>query len=147
MHEPVDSLFHFDKCAEVRDVPHFARNHRSGNILAFDNIPGIGLDSEALVFSDPKGKPLPPKSFSHMAGHTLKSAGLSLHGLRHMHATLLIQQVIPLRVVQERLGHGSAQTTHRYTHVMPSMQATAAEEFGRRFLTDGGKMAATSDPA
>lgn len=55
---------------------------------------------------------------------------LSLHGLRHTHASLLLKAGVPLEVVSERLGHStSAFTMATYQHVLPGMQAEAAATF------------------
>lgn len=51
---------------------------------------------------------------------------LTLHGLRHTHATLLLLAGVQPKVVQERLGHSTiAVTMNTYSHVMPSMQRDA----------------------
>ena len=40
-----------------------------------------------------------------------------VHDARHTAATLLIEQGVHIRVVQEVLGHTRVTTTERYTHV------------------------------
>lgn len=51
-----------------------------------------------------------------------------LHDLRHTHATLLLQQGVSPKVIQERLGHANiAITLDIYSHVLPTMQASAAD--------------------
>jgi integrase len=59
-----------------------------------------------------------------------KAAGvkeISVHGLRHTCATLLLSAGVPAHVVQRRLGHKSIEMTlNLYAHVLPSMQADAA---------------------
>jgi integrase len=53
---------------------------------------------------------------------------IRLHDLRHTHATHLLAAGIHPKVAQERLGHSSiAITLDLYSHVMPGMQAQAAE--------------------
>lgn len=53
-----------------------------------------------------------------------KSANLlgvkvSAHGLRHSHATMLIRNLIPIQLVQKRLGHADPTTTIKtYTHLV-----------------------------
>lgn len=54
-----------------------------------------------------------------------------LHGLRHTHATLLLEDGVDIKTVSERLGHDSIQTTlELYAHVTPRMRASAASRFG-----------------
>ena len=56
---------------------------------------------------------------------------IRLHDLRHTHATLLLRDGVPIKVVSERLGHANAMITLGvYAHVMPGMQAEAAAKFG-----------------
>jgi integrase len=51
---------------------------------------------------------------------------LTLHGLRHTHATILPEQDVNSKVVSERLGHASVATTMDiYCHVLPDMQGKA----------------------
>jgi len=50
--------------------------------------------------------------------------------MRHTHATLLLKAGVPIQVVSERLGHATpAFTMATYQHVLPGMQAEAAETF------------------
>ena len=52
---------------------------------------------------------------------------LTIHGLRHTHATMLLEAGINPKVVSERLGHASVATTMDiYSHVLPDMQDQAA---------------------
>jgi integrase len=56
---------------------------------------------------------------------------IRLHDLRHTHATLMLKEGEPVKVVSERLGHSSvAFTMQVYQHVLPGMQADAARRFG-----------------
>ena len=52
---------------------------------------------------------------------------LTIHGLRHIHATILLEQGVNPKVVSERLGHASpAITMDIYSHVLLDMQEKAA---------------------
>ena len=65
-----------------------------------------------------------------MAAHrALREAALpgSLHGLRHAHATALLQARMNPRAVQQRLGHANVSTTLGiYAHAMPGDDEAAA---------------------
>ena len=53
------------------------------------------------------------------------------HVLRHTCATLLLQAGQPIHVVSERLGHAKvSMTLEVYAHVLPDMQADAADALG-----------------
>lgn len=53
---------------------------------------------------------------------------ITLKGLRHTHATLLLELGEHPKVVQERLGHSTITTTMNiYSHVTPTMQRTAID--------------------
>ncbi len=55
---------------------------------------------------------------------------ISLHDLRHTHATIMLKAGVPVKVVSERLGHASAAFTMSvYQHVLPGTQAEAAAVF------------------
>ena len=65
-----------------------------------------------------------PRSTTHntMMYVTKKLLGkgneLSIHKLKHTHATLLLESNVPMKVIQERLGHKSeAITSDVYSHV------------------------------
>ena len=56
--------------------------------------------------------------------------GRVLHDLRHTHATVLLADGVPVKVVSERLGHASATITLTvYQHVHPGMGREAADRF------------------
>lgn len=53
---------------------------------------------------------------------------IRFHDLRHTAATLMLQQAINPKVVQERLGHARVGITLEiYSHVLPTMQRAAAD--------------------
>lgn len=54
---------------------------------------------------------------------------VTLKGLRHTHATLLLQAGVQPKVVQERLGHSNISTTMNiYSHVTPTLQKDAVSQ-------------------
>lgn len=53
---------------------------------------------------------------------------ITLKGLRHTHATLLLELGVHPKVVQERLGHSQISTTMNiYSHVTPTMERDAVD--------------------
>ena len=70
---------------------------------------------------------------SHTFASVMRKAGLPympLNGLRHSHATLLLQAGTHPRVVMERLGHSSIRVTlDTYSHVVGGLQELAAQKF------------------
>jgi integrase len=56
---------------------------------------------------------------------------ITLHGLRHTCASLLLSNGVPANVVQERLGHKRIEMTLGiYAHVLPGQQRDAARRLG-----------------
>ena len=54
---------------------------------------------------------------------------IRFHDLRHTAATLLLQQGVHPKIVQERLGHSRiSMTLDTYSHVLPAMQQEAADK-------------------
>jgi hypothetical protein len=51
--------------------------------------------------------------------------GVTMHGLRHTHASWLLAGGADLQVVKERLGHAKIATTEGYLHTLPSADETA----------------------
>jgi integrase len=104
---------------------------------------GIRTDDTGFAFAKPNGDPLHPDYFSQtferlVAGMDLPR--IRLHDLRHTHATLLLKEGVPPKVVSERLGHSSvAFTMQVYQHVLPGMQADAAAAFGKIVFGSSGE--------
>jgi integrase len=78
--------------------------------------------SDALVFCGWDGTPIRPTSLSDRFGIAMKKAGLpriTLHSLRHTHASQLIASGMDVVTVSRRLGHASAAITlNTYSHLI-----------------------------
>ena len=76
------------------------------------------------------GSPIVPDKVTQDFARVVKRLGLpylSFHGLRHVHATLLLSAGTNPKVVSERLGHSNiAITMDIYSHVLPGLQEAAA---------------------
>ena len=60
-----------------------------------------------------------------------------VHDARHTAATLLIEQGVHIRVVQEVLGHTRVTTTERYTHVATLQMRDASERMSEALWGQG----------
>jgi integrase len=88
----------------------FARN-LTLHLTVFCNIYGRHLDSNGLFY--PFAKLLEEAGLPH----------IRFHDLRHSAATILLSMGVPMKVVQELLGHSDYYiTANVYSHVLPSMQ-------------------------
>jgi integrase len=88
---------------------------------------GIRSDDACHVVTQFDGSPLQPRSLTHVVSAFLKEWGMTLHGLRHSHASHMLASNVHPKIVQERLGHSSiAITLDIYSHLMPNMQEGAA---------------------
>ncbi len=107
------------------------KRHRAGQAeirLAL----GLPRDENALVFTDAEGAPLKPssmtKSFERILGKAKPGTRVSLHGLRHSHASHLLKRDTNPKIVSERLGHASvAITLDLYSHILPGLQEDTAK--------------------
>jgi integrase len=91
-----------------------------------------------LVFAGPTGKPIHPSKDWAEFKEMLAAAGLRNarpHDARHTAATLLLEQGVDIRVVQEILGHSSLAVTKRYTHVTSKLAEEAAAKMGKALWT------------
>jgi integrase len=99
---------------------------------------GCHMSEDDLIFCSPEGSPLRPNSVGRAWAKAVLQSGLPrirMHDARHTHATILLKQGVNPKVVKERLGHASVQTTlDLYSHVVPGMQRDAALQFDRLML-------------
>lgn len=83
-----------------------------------------------LVFCAEDGTPKSPDHYTRTFERIVAKLDLpriTLHDLRHTHATLLLEAAVPVKVVSERLGHSTtAFTMDTYMHVTEAMRDTAA---------------------
>jgi len=79
-----------------------------------------------------------PDIITHAWTKLVRQTGLKnirLYNALHIHASLMLKQGIHPKRVQERLGHATISTTlDLYSHVTPSLQQAAAEDFDKMVL-------------
>ncbi len=78
------------------------------------------------LFCRADGEPL-DYNRAYRAWHRVQQAAglpaLNIHGMRHSYASQLVLRGVPLRAVQELLGHANIQQTQRYAHLVPGAGA------------------------
>lgn len=88
-----------------------------------------------FVFTSAEGKPLWASTVQHALKRECERLGLppvTPHGLRHLHASLLLHEGVPVPAVSARLGHANPQVTMSiYAHALAGQDAVAATAIGR----------------
>lgn len=91
-------------------------------------------EEHGLVFCQPNGRPIDPRSDHRQWQALLARAGVRaarLHDARHTAATLLLQQGVSARVAMDILGHSQISLTlGTYSHVAPEVADDAARRMG-----------------
>lgn len=83
-----------------------------------------------LVFCDGDGKRLTQDQVEKPLRLACEKAGLrrvTWHVLRHSFASHLVMRGVPLKAVQELLGHASMEMTMRYAHLAPEVRSHAVD--------------------
>jgi integrase len=95
--------------------------------------------ADSLIFHNRYGRAHNPVQFSKQWRDRVAKAQevmpdlptLSVHELRHTHATLLLRAGVHPKIVSERLGHASVSITMEvYSHAIPTLQRGAATAIG-----------------
>ena len=100
------------------------------------------VSRDAYVFQSIDGQPVNPASFSYTFDRLVAGSGLPrirLHDLRHTYATLALRLGTHPVLLSERLGHTSISVTiDRYSHVIPSIDRSAADIVAQLILPRPG---------
>ncbi|MEM5008357.1 site-specific integrase [Priestia megaterium] len=90
---------------------------------------------DEIVFTRDNGSPMRLAYLNDKLSSLIKKHKLhriTIHGLRHTHASLLFEAGASIKEVQERLGHSDIQMTMNiYTHVTDDLKEQTAEKFQR----------------
>lgn len=103
---------------------------RVGGEKAFKEI----YQENDLLFCTDEGKPLDPDNFTRHFKMLLKKAGLMdirFHDLRHIFATWALEDGLPVKIVQDIMGHTTSKMLMDiYAHTTADMQEEAAQRIG-----------------
>ncbi|MFC3802845.1 tyrosine-type recombinase/integrase [Cohnella sp. GCM10012308] len=92
----------------------------------------LASSSNDFVCRKESGEVITPAAAKYHTGKASEALGIDFnyHSLRHTHATMLIEQKLPTKSVQKRLGHSRAAITEdRYVHLTQKMAREAADIF------------------
>lgn len=115
-------------CIEMLSELKRQRDEMHGNVVRFNK-------SEYIFVNDEDGKPNIRRANElfqetikrYNAEHSEQLPLISLHGLRHTSATILISQNIDIKEVSHRLGHSNTSTTlDIYTHALEKRDEDAS---------------------
>ncbi|QDE81860.1 hypothetical protein BHS07_10045 [Myxococcus xanthus] len=93
---------------------------------------------EALTCSQQDGQPLTVGLMKLPLQRALRAAGISReqgrigwHDLRHTYGSHLAMRGIPMKVIQELMGHATIEMTMRYAHLAPEARESTVQQLDR----------------
>ncbi|MBP1312271.1 integrase [Paenibacillus sp. 1182] len=93
----------------------------------------IGTNDDRMIFTREDGTPIRLAYPNDKLNEIIRSNNLhkiTVHGLRHTHASLLFEAGASIKEVQERLGHSDIKMTMNiYTHVTKAVKEKTADRF------------------
>jgi integrase len=113
------------------------REHRKRQLELRMQLGAGRLLGDSLLFADINGKPLSPNAVSAAWADFAKSNGIpeiTFHGLRHTHASQLIDAGVDIATIAHRLGHAKPDITLRiYAHLFHKDDSKAAAAINAAF--------------
>lgn len=104
-------------------------------------VAGPAWEDTGFVFTQPNGRRVDSNFVTRDFQKIVTHAGmphLTLKGLRHAHATVMLTKGVHPKIVSERLGHSNISTTMDiYSHVIPGLQEKAANTVDEALSADG----------
>jgi integrase len=124
-----DLVFGATKTRQARTVaiPSAVQDQLEQHLATF-----TATDPDALVFASPLGEPIRLQNFRRRAwAPAVERAGLPrglrIHDMRHTAASVLINAGVPIKSIQDHLGHSSITVTlDRYSHLYPEARKHVA---------------------
>ncbi|WP_320938822.1 tyrosine-type recombinase/integrase, partial [Lysinibacillus capsici] len=105
----------------------------------------ISKDDSFIFISPYTGEPFISTGLNATFNRAVKAAGLpatTIHGLRHTHATILMNNGIPVKAIAERLGNTPEMIHTVYGHVLQEMEEHTISVFSQSLKENGAKSGA-----
>lgn len=93
---------------------------------------GKHLKDEDFVYISIRGNPIAPNSINRNLSRLIEKGNLkkiSIHGLRHTHATILLNQGVSPNIIAERLGNTAKMIDEVYGHVLQTSKDKTVQIF------------------
>lgn len=107
---------------------------------------GLKYSESSFVFIDEEsGNPCDYTFVYYAFNKIINESGLpsvTLHGLRHTHATILLNRGLNVKVIAERLGNTPQMIYETYGHVLKELEVQAVALFGASLEESGAKTGA-----
>lgn len=112
------------------------QNHKKRQDIEKDNALYLYTDNN-LIFCTDSGTIIDSRNVLRQFKKILRNSNISdkkFHSLRHTYATRLFELEVPIKTVQDLLGHSSMeQTMNIYTHVMEDVKISAVDKINNLF--------------
>ncbi|QSQ11911.1 tyrosine-type recombinase/integrase [Myxococcus landrumensis] len=112
-------------CERTADLP----------VSVVDALKGFRHLRGPYVFCQENGQPLtdglmkwPLRRALNQAGITREQGRIGWHDLRHTYGSHLAMRGVPLKVIQELMGHANISETMRYAHLSPETRASFVQQ-------------------
>lgn len=106
----------------------------------------LSKDDSFIFLSPYTGEPFISTGLNAIFNRTVKAAELpatTIHGLRHTHATILMNNGIPVKAIAERLGNTPEMIHTVYGHVLKEMEEHTISVFSQSLKENGAKSGAS----
>ena len=118
--EAADTLTVIGKGDKQRSVP-LVNEDAKAILLQYLAARGRWVQDCDIIFLSRSGRPMPTQAVRELVTKHTKAAGLpegiTPHSFRHSFATLLLEEGVDIRYIQDFLGHSSISTTQIYLRV------------------------------
>jgi len=118
------------KTKKARSIPMTLKLQEILSFIRDGSSVNAPIKPQSYIFQNNSGSPIKGQVLYDRFVQILRQTGLSgnIHKLRHTFASHLVISGVPLKAVQELLGHSNIQTTMRYSHLSRTILREAVSQ-------------------